>query len=72
VYYAWDAMVDAVRKAGVDPADYRPGRTPKGVSAADAERLGQVAAQLGSPRVVEASRGLEDHARQVCGVELSV
>ena len=72
VYYAWDALVDAVRRAGVDPGDYRPGRTPEGVDAADARRLGQVAAELTSGRVVDASRGLEDHARQVCDVELSV
>jgi len=72
VYYAWDALVDAVRRAGVDPADYRPGSTPDGVSAADARRLGQVAAELTSPRVVDASRGLEDHAQQVCDVELRV
>jgi hypothetical protein len=72
VYYAWDAMVDAVEEAGVDPADFRPGRTPEGVSAADARRLGEVAAQLGSARVVDASRGLEDQATQVCGVELRV
>ncbi len=72
VYYAWSAMVDAVKDAGVDPGDYRPGRTPQGVSAADARRLGEVAAQLGSARVVDASRGLEDHARQVCDVELRV
>jgi hypothetical protein len=70
VYYAWSSMVDAVEKAGVDPGDYRPGRIPEGVSAADARRLGEVAAQLTSPRVVEASRGLEDQARQVCHVEL--
>ena len=72
VYYAWEAMVDAVEEAGVDPADYRPGKTPAGVSADDARRLGEVAAQLDSARVVEASRGLEDHAREVCDVELSV
>jgi hypothetical protein len=72
VYYAWDAMVDAIEEAGVDPADYRPGRTPDGVSADAARRLGEVAAQLGSGRVVEASKGLEDHAREVCEVELSV
>lgn len=72
VYYAWEAMVDAIEETGVDPSDYRPGETPEGVSAADARRLTQVAGQLGSDRVVEASRGLEDHARQVCGVELQV
>ena len=72
VYYAWSAMVDAVKEAGVDPGDYRPGRTPQGVSAADARRLGEVAAELGSPRVVDASQGLEDQARQVCHVELRV
>ena len=72
VYYAWSGMVDAVEKAGVDPGDYRPGRTPAGVSAADARRLGEVAAELSSPRVVDASRGLEDQAREVCDVELRV
>ena len=72
VYYAWSSMVDAVKEAGVDPADYRPGQTPAGVSAADARKLGEVAAELSSPRVVDASRGLEDQARQVCHVELRV
>jgi hypothetical protein len=72
LYYAWDAMVDAVEEAGVEPGDYRPGQTPDGVSAADARRLGEVAAELSSTRVVDASRGLEDQARQVCGVELVV
>ncbi|GAA1911379.1 hypothetical protein [Nocardioides marmoribigeumensis] len=72
VYYAWSGLVDAVKQAGVDPGDYRPGRTPAGVSAADARRLGEVAAELSSPRVVDASRGLEDQARQVCHVELRV
>jgi broad specificity phosphatase PhoE len=72
LYYAWSAMVDAVRRAGVDPADYRPGQTPDGVSAADSRRLAEVASQLSSGRVVDASRGVEDQARQVCGVELRV
>ena len=72
VYYAWSAMVDAVKEAGVDPGDYRPGRTPEGVTAAQARKLGEVAAELSSPRVVDASRGLEDQARQVCHVELRV
>ncbi len=72
VYYAWQGLVDAVEEAGVDPGDYRPGRTPSGVSAADARRLAEVAAELGSGRVVDASRGLEDHAQQVCDVELRV
>lgn len=70
VYYAWEGMVEAVREAGVDPAEFRPGETPDGVSAAQARRLTQVATALGGARVVSASAGLEDHARQVCDVEL--
>lgn len=72
VYYAWEGLVDAVRAAGVDPSDYRPGETPDGVSRDDARRLAEVAAELASARVVDATRGLEDHARQVCDVELRV
>ena len=72
VYYAWEGLVDAVRAAGVDPGDYRPGRTPDGVAGDDARRLAEVAAELASARVVDATRGLEDHARQVCDVELRV
>jgi hypothetical protein len=72
VYYAWQGLVDAVREAGVDPSDYRPGTTPDGVSSDDARRLAEVAAELASARVVDATSGLEDHARQVCDVELRV
>ena len=71
VYYAWEGLLDAVRAAGVDPSDYRPGETPDGVSRDDARRLAEVAAELASERVVEATQGLEDHAREVCDVELT-
>lgn len=72
VYYAWQALVDAVDDAGIAPEDFRPGKRPPGIDTRDARRLEQVAAKLVSPRVISASSGLEDHARQVCRVDLVV
>jgi hypothetical protein len=70
VVYAWENLVEAVEEAGVDPSEFRPDRTPKGVDPRTARRLRATAAALGSPRVTEATRGIEDHAQQVCEVDL--
>ncbi len=70
VVYAWENLVEAVKEAGVDPADFRPGETPEGVDDKTARRLGQTAAQLGAPRITQATAGIEDHADQVCDVDL--
>jgi hypothetical protein len=69
VVFAYRALADAVDAAGVDPADYQPGKRPPGVSAKDARRLAAVASELGSPRVRDAVAGIEDHAQQVCKVD---
>jgi len=67
--FAYRALADAVEAAGVDPAQYRPGRRPPGMSAADARTLATVASKLQSPRVLDAVAGIEDHAQQVCKVD---
>ena len=69
VVFAYRALADAVKEAGVDPADYRPGKRPPGVTAAQARHLASVAAELDSPRVIDAVVGIEDQARQVCDVD---
>lgn len=69
VVFAYRALAQAVQEAGVNPADYRPGRRPDGVSRAQAKHLAGVAAQLESPRVIDAVTGIEDQARQVCNVD---
>jgi hypothetical protein len=70
VVNAWEALVDAVADAGIDPAEYDRKETLRELDPADARPLRQTAAALGSPRVADASAGIEDHARQVCGVDL--
>lgn len=71
VVLAYEALVDAVEEAGIDPAEYRPEDLPDGVSDAEADRLGSVASKLASARVREAGAGIEQHATEVCGVSFA-
>jgi hypothetical protein len=71
VVNAYQALVDAVESAGIDPADYTPGDPPAGLSAADEDRLASVADKLASFRVSEAAAGIEQHADEVCNVDFS-
>jgi hypothetical protein len=75
----WDTFVLALRDladqleaAGVDAADYRPGQRPVGVSKAQFARITGAAEQLRSPRVLDAAQGIEDHAAEVCKVDLGL
>ncbi len=68
---AYEAVVDAVEEAGIDPAEYRPDELPEGVSEAESERLAAVASKLLSPRVREATAGIEQHGREVCDVSFT-
>jgi hypothetical protein len=72
VLNAFEALVDAVADAGIDPAEYDRKETLGELDPADARRLRQSAASLGSARVADASLGIEDHAEQVCGVDIGV
>jgi hypothetical protein len=66
---AYDAVVDTVNAAGIDPAEYDPEDPPADMSAEDAERLAAVASKLSSTRVSEAAAGIQDHAAEVCEVD---
>ena len=68
---AYEAIVDAVDQAGIDPEEYRPDDLPEGVSGDEAERLASVASKLLSPRVREATAGIEQHAIEVCDVSFT-
>ena len=68
---AYEALADAVDRAGIDPAEFRPDDLPEGLSEAEAERLGAVASKLVSGRVVEAVGGIEQHADEVCDVRFT-
>lgn len=69
--FAWQTLGAAFRRAGVDPAAYRPGKTP-GVSARQDQAIRDAAAQLSSARVLDASRGIEQHAQDICNVDLGL
>jgi hypothetical protein len=71
VVVAYQALVDAVQAAGIDPADYDPDHPPAGVSKDEAHRLAAVASKLASARVVAATSGIEEHAQEVCDVDFS-
>lgn len=66
---AYEALVDAVESAGIEPADYDPENPPDDLSLKEANRLGAVASKLGSVRVSDAAGGIQDHARDVCDVD---
>lgn len=71
VVYAWEALAEAVDRAGIDPVEFDRKQTLRELDPPDARRIRETAGALGAARVVDATRGIEDHALQVCGVDLS-
>ena len=70
--FSLEDLVQAFDAAGVKPSDYDPAHPPKGMSKAEADELQDVAAKLASPRVTKAGDSIEQHARDVCQVDLGL
>ncbi|HET6624950.1 MAG TPA: hypothetical protein VFG63_01040 [Nocardioidaceae bacterium] len=73
--FAWEGVTDAFTAAGVNPQDYTPGTTQgstPGVTEEQARAIEDAAAELRSPRVLDAGKGIEQHARDVCKVDLGL
>lgn len=70
--FALEGIVDAFEAAGTTPQEYDPASPPEGVTDAESERLKDAAAELASPRVRAAAEGVEQHARDVCKVDLGL
>ena len=70
--FAWQGLADAFDEAGVDPGEYQPGKKPPGVSDEEAKAIEGAALELASPRVADAGDGIEQHARDVCKVDLGL
>ena len=68
---AWQGLERALEAAGADETMFEAGERPEGMSAEDYDRISQAAVQLRSTRVVEAASGIEQHAQDVCGVDLT-
>jgi hypothetical protein len=70
--FALEGLVEAFESAGTNPGEYDPASPPPQVSEAEAERLEDAAAKLASPRVASAGTDLQQHARDVCKVDLGL
>jgi hypothetical protein len=73
----WDTLVDAlrdladaVRASGADLDDFTGGRRPPGVSTGQLQAVRQAAAELRSTPVQQAGQSIEQHAVDVCEVDL--
>jgi hypothetical protein len=70
--FAYEGLAEAFGAAGTTPGEFDPGSPPEDVSDAEAERIEGAAAELRSQRVVKAADGLQQHARDVCKVDLGL
>jgi hypothetical protein len=68
---AWQGLERALEAADADESMFEAGERPEGMSAEDYDRISQAAVQLRSTRVVEAATGIEQHAQDVCEVDLT-
>lgn len=71
VVFAYEALADAFDDAGVGPSELEDGAA-EGLSQQDRERIEGAAAELRTPRVMGAADAIEQHARDVCKVDLGL
>ena len=69
---ALDAFAGTLREVGVEPDDFVDGNPPAGLSAEDRTRVANAASELSSDDVVEAADGIEQHAKDVCKLQLGL
>jgi hypothetical protein len=68
---ALDGLAEAVKASGADPADFNGGRRPAGVTEGQYHAVRQAAAELQATPVEQATKSIEQHALDVCKVDLS-
>lgn len=67
---AWHGLEDALDAAGVDASVFRDGERPQGVGQDEYDAVRDAADKMRSQPVVDAALGIEQHATDVCGVDL--
>lgn len=67
---AWRGLTDALDAAGADASVFRDGERPEGVDPESFDAIQDAAAKLTSTPVRDASAGIEQHATDVCDVDL--
>ena len=70
--FAWEGVGDAFAEADVSPEDFQLGGTSGDMTDDEAQAIADAAQELGSTRVVEAGNGIEQHAKDVCKVDLGL
>jgi hypothetical protein len=69
---AIDAFARTLDDVGVRPGDFVGGQPPAGLSAADRTLIANAASELSSADVAEAANGIEQHAKDVCKLQLGL
>ena len=69
---ALDAFAGTLRDVGVEPDQFVDGKPPAGLGEDDRKRIADAASELSSPDVVEAANGIEQHAKDVCKLQLGL
>ncbi|HET6652693.1 MAG TPA: hypothetical protein VFH10_08635 [Nocardioides sp.] len=67
---AWQGLESALSRAGVDAGALADGEQPEGVTDAELDAVRDAADKMRSQPVVDAAGGIEQHATDVCGVDL--
>ena len=68
--FAWQGLEEALDRAGVDAGVFDDGTQPEGVGDAEYDAVRDAAGKMRSQPVVDAAVGIEQHASDVCGVDL--
>src|SRR3978361_1696945 len=68
---AVDGLVAAIKASGADPEDFQGGHKPTGVTEGQLRAGQQAAAELQGTPVQQATQSIEQHAQDVCKVDLS-
>ena len=69
---ALDAFAKTLDDAGVEPDDFVDGQPPAGLSEAERAKIANAASELSSADVVDAANGIEQHAKDVCKLQLGL
>lgn len=71
VVFAYETLAEAFDEAGASPSEMEGGAAD-GLSEEQTDRIEGAAAQLRTPRVMGAADAIEQHARDVCKVDLGL
>jgi hypothetical protein len=69
---ALDAFAGTLDEVGVAPDEFVDGQPPSSLDDAERKRVADAADELSSEDVVEAANGIEQHAKDVCKLQLGL